>query len=363
MLYQMLEDDFDVEIIGPASNKGIWFPLRSLKGIHIKISRTRNMLKMIDGEIVFASKPLIGSFGVGILAKILKGKKLLVDIDDWQLGFIKHEYSKLNFAQKVIRLVKDLKRFFYIDSYWNCMLCEKLLFFSDGITVSNSFLKNRFKGTTIYHVRDETLFNPERFQKNALREEHNIPINDKIILFLGTIRSHKGIESLISAIHEIKNQHVKLMLINSCDDNYSLGLKNEAESKLGKRVILLGPISFEETPEFLAIADLYVIPQTESFASSGQIPAKLFDAMSMGLPIIATNISDIPDILQECGWIVKSNSPAEIASAIIHAIENPDEAIKKGKKARQIYLETYSLKIVKPKLTNFVFEIIQNSKS
>lgn len=84
--------------------------------------------------------------------------------------------------------------------------------------------------------------------------------------------------------------------------------------------------------EFQSITDLVVIPQAERAASHGQVPAKIFDAMAMPKPIIATNVSDIPEILDGCGWIVEPENPRQLAETIQYVFDHPAEAKQKGKR-------------------------------
>ncbi len=92
---------------------------------------------------------------------------------------------------------------------------------------------------------------------------------------------------------------------------------------------------FEKLPEFLSIIDLVVVPQRIRSSSLGQVPAKIFDAMAMGKPIIATNVCDIPEILSGCGWIVQPENPKQLAETMRYVLEHPDEAKDRGKKARE----------------------------
>ena len=105
--------------------------------------------------------------------------------------------------------------------------------------------------------------------------------------------------------------------------------------------------SFKKVPEFLSIADIFAIPQDNSLSSVGQIPAKVFDAMAMAKPIITTNVSDLPFILNGCGWIVKSGNPLQLAEKIEYVLNNPKEAQDIGLKARKRCIELYSLNVMK----------------
>ena len=91
--------------------------------------------------------------------------------------------------------------------------------------------------------------------------------------------------------------------------NYEKTLK-----ELGKdKVLMKKAISFTCIPSCLHAADLVVLPQKKTKQSYGQIPAKIFDAMAMAKPIIATNVSDIPQILDSCGIIVEPDDITALA--------------------------------------------------
>ena len=64
--------------------------------------------------------------------------------------------------------------------------------------------------------------------------------------------------------------------------------------------------------------------------------------MAMAKPIIATNVSDLPEILNGCGWIVEPGQPKELAQAIQYVLDNPDEAANNGLLARARCKEKYS---------------------
>lgn len=104
---------------------------------------------------------------------------------------------------------------------------------------------------------------------------------------------------------------------------------------------------FEKIPEFLASADLVVIPQKRNYSSRGQIPAKLFDAMAMARPIVASQTNDIPEILKDCGWTYEPDNIEELAQKIGLVLENTELASEMGIKARQECVNKYSNKVMK----------------
>lgn len=63
------------------------------------------------------------------------------------------------------------------------------------ITVSNTFLKSRYDGTIIWHSRDENIFNPKRFNSEVIRQKYNLPLDTKVVMFLGTPNHIKGLKN------------------------------------------------------------------------------------------------------------------------------------------------------------------------
>jgi len=68
----------------------------------------------------------------------------------------------------------------------------------------------------------------------------------------------------------------------------------------------------------------------------------VFDAMAMAKRIIATNVLDLPEILDGCGWIVEHENSEQLAQIIQYVLSNPKEAEEMGQKARQRCIEKYS---------------------
>jgi len=198
-------------------------------------------------------------------------------------------------------------------------------------------------GTIVWHGRDTNAFDPKKFDRDHLRNKFGIPGDKKVVVFLGTPRPYKGIEDLVEAISLLKDNRILLMLVGLGEDSYSQRVKALVCSKLGnKRVRLFGLQPFEKVPEFLAISDVVVIPQRRNLATIGQVPAKVFDAMAMAKPIIATRVSDLPKILDGCGWIVNPENPDQLAKAIQYVFDHPGEAEEMGWKAREKCVEQYS---------------------
>ena len=189
--------------------------------------------------------------------------------------------------------------------------------------MSNTFLREKFGGDIVYHGRDTHAFDPNKFDRETLRTKYNVHEDDQIVMFLGSPMPHKGITDLIQSVASIKDHNVRLFLAGLNDnDPYSIGVARAAKLALHERFRGFEEIPFARVPEILTLADVVAIPQKRDFASIGQLPAKVFDAMAMAKPVVATDVNDLPLILDGCGLIVEPGNPAQLATAItVHSIK------------------------------------------
>lgn len=353
LLAKILQRRYQVEIAGPIFGEGIWPPVindKTIKYKSVKISgrfrpylQISQLAKKIDGDVIYASKPLFTSFGIGLIKKLLHTKPLVLDIDDWEMGFMKEDYLNFSPARRLKFLLDSALYFYNEGSYWNRFLGEKMFKLADEITVSNRFLQRKFTGTIIWHARDTAAFDPSKFDQALMRQKYGISQEKKVAMFLGSHGPHKGIEDFIAALSLLKDSNLLLVLVGLANNQYSARLKAMALDKLGKaRVRFFGFQPFAKIPEFLAISDLIVIPQKKDFATVGQMPAKVFDAMAMAKPIIATAVSGLPEVLADCGFIVEPENPLQLAKMIKHVFSHPQPAKKMGQKAREKCIKQYS---------------------
>ncbi len=101
-------------------------------------------------------------------------------------------------------------------------------------------------------------------------------------------------------------------------------------------------MSFEEIPSLLAAADVVAVPQRATSDTLGQVPAKIFDAMALGRPVVSTRVSMIPEILEGCGLLVEPGDVSGLAAAMARLLDRPAEAEALGSRARERCVERYS---------------------
>lgn len=358
ILAKMLASKFEVEVIGPLFGERIWPPCDTNEFIYKPVQCVpvfpqflKSMGKiqsLISGDVIYASKPWFTSFGIGIWSKVKRKKPLLLDIDDWELGW----YLPYRF-RKMVSL--SAKTFLEANGFLSTCVLEKMILLADGITTASRFLQNRFGGEYIPHARDTEFLDPSKYDKERMRRELGLR-DEKIIMFLGSPKPHKGIENLFRALHYIKRRDVKLLIIgaeNGFTSRYRL------PKDVDPFVVVRGMIPFRRIPEYLACSDLVVIPQSKVPSNHAQVPAKLFDAMAMAKPIISTDISDMPEILKDCGFIAEPDNPKDVADRIEFILRNPAEARETGQKARERCIQKYGTEVVGKRLINYVQEFVK----
>jgi len=359
LLAQMLSRDYEVRITGPLIKGKIWEPLRNSEipftvlpyaKFPALLFKLPCILKEIDGELIYAIKPRFTSFGLALLKKMVSHTPVILDIDDWEVGF----FLKKGFLSRLSRLTHILNP---NGLFWTWVL-EFFVPLADRVTTVSSFLQSRFGGDIIPHAKDISILNPELVRTDRLRMELGLE-GKRIVMFCGTPREHKGVEDALKGVLMIDDPNLVMVVVGA-------NLEGEYENRLreigGERLIMVGFRPLGEIPHYLGMADVVVVPQRDTPDTVGQIPSKLLDAMAMGRPVISTSVSDIPEILDGCGIIVPPGSPEAIRDALVWIIANPDEARLLGIKARERCIALFSMETVRKRLKEIVDGLLRERR-
>jgi glycosyltransferase involved in cell wall biosynthesis len=338
---KVLQRRYRVEVVGPVFGDSIFAPYRDefvYKPLYLpregsRLQRVARgftglgwLLDRVTGDVIYAFKPRVTSLGIGLLARCKKKVPLLLDIEDWEA----ESFYYSPFRSKVVALARlhDPNNIFY--NYF----IEHLTSLADGITVVSMYLQHRFGGVRLVHGADCCTFDPAKYQDGRLPKERD---GSFVILFAGTPRPHKGLEELTQALRIISSPRLCLVVVG-----HQTEYLRRLSQKYSRYMRCTGPLPHCEMPRLLSRANLVVLPQRDVPVTQAQVPGKIFEAMAMAKPIIATEVSDIPEILDNCGWLVEPESPEALAETIRYVMEHPEEAAAMGERARQRCIEKYS---------------------
>jgi len=88
-------------------------------------------------------------------------------------------------------------------------LRAKLVKKADGIITSSKTLQKKFGGTWIPSGPNTDYFDPEKYDKKKIRKEFGIEKDDKLLLFCGTPKEHKGVRILVEAFNKLDREDLK----------------------------------------------------------------------------------------------------------------------------------------------------------
>lgn len=153
--------------------------------------------------------------------------------------------------------------------------------------------------------------------KQELRKKLNLPVDRKIIMYTGHLYAWKGVDTLINSAKFLVNNELVVIIGGSQKE------KNELDSKIEKNkltnVLTLSHQSHEIIPEYLKAADILVLPNTakEKISVNYTSPIKLFEYMASGVPILASDLPSLKEVLnQESAIFFQADNEKDLALKI-----------------------------------------------
>jgi glycosyltransferase involved in cell wall biosynthesis len=174
------------------------------------------------------------------------------------------------------------------------------------------------------------------------------------ILFLGRLCEGKGVFLLLEALAKLSRKHPDAHLV--CGGDGDLDAVRAAAKRLGvaDRVEVVGWIDGKRKAELLASSSLYALP---SFAEG--MPMSILEAMSAGLPVVATPVGGIPEAVAhgEEGLLVPTGDLSALCDAIGTLLADPQLRQAMGTRARAKFASSFSSSAVLPKLGRIYREL------
>lgn len=177
--------------------------------------------------------------------------------------------------------------------------------------------------------------------------ERNRNKDTKVILNIGSLQPYKGQKYLIDACAILRERGVPFrckiigggeLMPALLEQIQQLGLENTVE--------LLGARTQDEIPGLLADGDCYVQPSiiTRDGKMEG-IPVGIMESMASHLPVVATDISGVPELVidGDTGLLVEPGDCAALADAIAKILQDEDEAERLAHNGHHWVLQEYNL--------------------
>ena len=125
-----------------------------------------------------------------------------------------------------------------------------------------------------------------------LQKKYNINDNDKVVMYLGSILSHSGLDVIFNNMGKILKDIPEFRLLVVGDGPDLERLKQQSKRlEIYEKIIFTGFVQYKEVPRFCSLADLCINPfrMDGKYAFNDKLtPVKFFDFLSCGKPVLAT---------------------------------------------------------------------------
>ncbi len=177
----------------------------------------------------------------------------------------------------------------------------------------------------------------DRFDISITQEESRkklgLPLNKKIVLYKGSLIPWKGADTLAESIKYIKTENIQVVFIGGKEEDVENFKRSFGRDE---RILIQGNRPRTETPLYQKAADVLVIPNSakEDISKLYTSPMKLFGYMAGGVPIVASDLPSIREILDEQNtYFFEPDSARSLGNALDTVFKNYAEAQDKARQS------------------------------
>lgn len=293
---------------------------------------------VINADIYHFHDPELIPVGLALKAK---GKRVIYDVhEDLPRQILSKSYIPEYFRSPLSAVIESLED-----------LASKRF---DVIITATPFIRDRF----LRIVTNAIDINNFPILEEFYTPETSWEEKEHAVCYVGGISKIRGLIEMVEAIGETKT---KLLLAGKFGNPQE---SHQIRSMAGwENVEELGQLNREGVAQVLAksMAGLVVLHPIINYLDS--LPIKLFEYMSAGIPVIASDFPLWKKIIEEnkCGICVDPLNPKAIAEAIEWILAHPDEAKIMGKNGRQAVEQKYNWKNESQKLVDCYAKTVNNA--
>src|SRR5579862_49769 len=282
---------------------------------------------------------------VGVLLR-LKGKQVIYDAHEDVSADIAVKHYLPGFVRgPVARMVSALEK-----------MCVRKF---SGVVTATTPIAERFRGI---NSRTVVVHNYPELAELASPSDRPWSSRKMAVAYVGSIAADRGAGEMVKAMALLPGSSAEVSL--ELAGHFSpASLQDELANLPGwEKVRVHGVLGRPEVAKLLGEvrAGLVVLSATPGFLHSA--PIKLFEYMSAGIPVIASDFSGFREIVvgRECGQVVDAADPKKIAEAIDYLLANPGEAEQMGQRGRRAVEEKYNWASEEQKLLK-LYEDVETS--
>ncbi len=288
------------------------------------VNLVRHLIKERNIELILAYNMIPEGVAAQRLARMFK-----LPVAFWAIG------SDVNTYANYSRLNYYLSRKCIEDS--NLILTESM----DLEKKIREFTKKAVPVRTFYKGIDLSNFQ-DIPHKSVLREKLGLNEEKRYILFVGRLSAEKGIFELCQAFAAISKRYhdIDLLLVGEEIEKFKIVAFFKEEGIL-HRVHFAGIVPYKEVSYYMRVSDIFALP---TWAEG--LPNVVMEAMFIGLPVVATHVDGIPEILENgvTGLSVPVKDVEKLTKEIIKMTEDTNLRESCVKNAKILINEKFNVK-------------------
>ncbi|NJE05206.1 glycosyltransferase family 1 protein [Thermococcus sp. M36] len=297
--------------------------------------------------------------GINLGQSVVSSKEMGSFLQDCDVVHSHHAFTPL--ALKAVKAGRNMGKATLLTTHSISFSYESRLWEALGLTIPlfSRYLKypheiiavSRAAGAFIGHFTDVPVrvipngvddgrFRPlSREEKEAVKDE--LGLEGRVVLYVSRMSPRKGPHVLLNAFQDItrSNDDVTLLMVGSGE--MLPFLKAQARFlRMDDRVRFMGYVPGEELPKIFGIADLFVLPSITAEAFG----IVILEAMASGVPVVATDVGGIPEVIRESesGLLVPPGNEPALRSAMEALLSDERLAHRLGENGRKAVEERYS---------------------
>ncbi|MBP8997150.1 MAG: glycosyltransferase family 4 protein [Anaerolineaceae bacterium] len=203
--------------------------------------------------------------------------------------------------------------------------------------------------------------------KNIVRQRLGIPLDDFVFLCVTRIHLGKGLDLLIKAFAEVANKSsrsCRLEIVGSAakdedgDLSYEIRLKERANQLADTKIHFTGFIPNHQLQDYYIASDFGVLPTNLMEGNS----LFLMESLTMGLPVIATRIGGIPEVVREGrdGILIDKNDlERDLSIKMLQVIEDQQYWVQKEAEIQRAARKRFNYQRVASQFCQVVKEVTE----
>jgi len=220
---------------------------------------------------------------------------------------------------------------------WNTVISSRLAARAEALGVPAERI------TVLPAGADLDYFKPMAMK--GAREQLGLPVDGHILTFGGFVQW--DLDFVLASFEHITKMVPDTILL-LCGPTTSLTRKWKSHHPaLAAQVHEVGIVPIEEMPQYLAAADVLLMPLTDSVANRARFPNKLGEYLAMGKPVVTNLVGDAPEMLRRTdAGVLAPSEPVAFAHVIEELLADKERCFALGQRAQLLAAEELDYRIL-----------------